>query len=238
MSQPALHHVVFIRHGQSDWNLTNRFTGWTDVPLSDQGREEARRAGVLLRDAGYQFDLAFTSVLQRAIHTLHLVLAEMDQLWIPETKSWKLNERHYGALQGLNKAETAIRYGDEQVKIWRRSYATQPPPLTAADPRCPLHDPRYAAVPPERIPLAESLRDTEIRAVEYWHEAVAPAIRQGQRIVIAAHGNSLRALAKFLGNISPDDIMEFEIPTGVPLIYELDQSLSYVRHFYLPETPA
>ncbi|WP_346353220.1 2,3-diphosphoglycerate-dependent phosphoglycerate mutase [Azotosporobacter soli] len=229
----ATYKAVFIRHGQSDWNKRNLFTGWTDVELSPEGEAEARRAGLLLKAQGYAFDLAFTSTLKRAINTLHLVLGELDQLWIPEYKAWQLNERHYGALQGLNKAETAAKYGDEQVKIWRRSYDIQPPPLAPDDSRAPGLDPRYRALSPAALPLSESLKDTEARVLDYWQKTIAPAILEGQRIIIAAHGNSLRALVKHLNQVAPADIMSFEIPTGVPLVYEFDADLKPLRHYYL-----
>lgn len=233
MTDSATYKAVFIRHGQSDWNRRNLFTGWTDVELSPDGEDEARRAGRLLKTCGYRFDLAFTSTLKRAINTLHLVLDELDQLWIPEHKSWRLNERHYGALQGLNKAETADKYGDDQVRIWRRSYDIQPPALAADDDRAPALDPRYQQLAPDQLPLTESLKDTEARALVYWHEAIAPAIRSGQRVIVAAHGNSLRSLVKYLNNVPPAEIMSFEIPTGVPLVYEFDADLKPLRHYYL-----
>lgn len=233
MTDSATYKAVFIRHGQSDWNRRNLFTGWTDVELSPDGEDEARRAGRLLKACGYRFDLAFTSTLKRAINTLHLVLDELDQLWIPEHKSWRLNERHYGALQGLNKAETAAKYGDEQVRVWRRSYDIQPPALASDDDRAPALDPRYQQLTPDQLPLTESLKDTEARALVYWHESIAPAIRSGQRVIVAAHGNSLRSLVKYLNNVPPAEIMSFEIPTGVPLVYEFDADLKPLRHYYL-----
>jgi 2,3-bisphosphoglycerate-dependent phosphoglycerate mutase len=230
--------VVLLRHGQSTWNQENRFTGWKDVDLSDLGREEAREAGRLMRTAGYAFDLAFTSVLKRAIKTLDIALDEMDQLWIPVTKHWRLNERHYGALQGLNKAETAAIHGEDQVKIWRRSYDIPPPPLTPDDERCSGRDPRYAGLKPDEIPASESLKDTVARFLPYWHETIAPTIASGRRVLIAAHGNSLRALVKHLDGVSDQDIVELNIPTGIPLVYELDGSLRPLRHFYLGDPAA
>ena len=230
--------LVLLRHGESDWNKENRFTGWTDVDLSAKGRDEAREAGRLLTDGGYTFDLAFTSVLRRAIRTLWIALDEMDLMWIPVEKSWRLNERHYGGLQGLNKAETAAKHGEAQVKIWRRSYDIPPPALDRDDPRHPSRDPRYASLSPSELPLTESLKDTVARFLPYWHETIAPAVRSGQRVLIAAHGNSLRALVKYLDNISEHDIVELNIPTGIPLVYELDADLRPVRHFYLGDPDA
>jgi 2,3-bisphosphoglycerate-dependent phosphoglycerate mutase len=225
--------LVLLRHGESTWNKENRFTGWTDVDLSDRGREEAGAAGWLLKEGGYTFDLAFTSVLKRAIRTLGIALDAMDLLWIPVTKDWRLNERHYGALQGLNKAETAARHGDAQIKIWRRSYDIPPPPLTAGDERHPSRDPRYAALDPRLLPLTESLKDTVVRFLPCWHESIAPALRSGKRVIIAAHGNSLRALVKYLDNVSEAEIVELNIPTGIPLVYELNDDLTPIRHYYL-----
>src|SRR5262252_8430955 len=233
-----MYKVVLLRHGESAWNRENRFTGWTDVDLSDRGREEAREAGRLLKEGGYVFDLAFTSVLTRAIRTLLIALDALDQLWIPVTKSWRLNERHYGALQGLNKAETAARHGEAQTKIWRRSYDIPPPPLTADDPRHPSHDPRYRDFPPEDLPLTESLKDTVARFLPYWHDTIAPAIKSGRRVLIAAHGNSLRALVKYLDNMSEQEIVELNIPTGIPLVYELDGNLKPLGHEYLGDPAA
>ena len=230
--------LVLLRHGESDWNKENRFTGWTDVDLSAKGRDEAREAGRLLTDGGYTFDLAFTSVLKRAIRTLWIALDEMDLMWIPVEKSWRLNERHYGGLQGLNKAETAAKHGEAQVKIWRRSYDIPPPALDRDDPRHPSRDPRYASLSPSELPLTESLKDTVARFLPYWHETIAPAVRSGQRVLIAAHGNSLRALVKYLDNISEQDIVELNIPTGIPLVYELGADLRPVRHFYLGDPDA
>ena len=233
-----MHKVVLLRHGESTWNRENRFTGWHDVDLTDRGREEAREAGRLLKDGGYVFDAAFTSVLKRAIKTLGIALDALDQLWIPVIKSWKLNERSYGALQGLNKAETAARHGEAQTKIWRRSFDIPPPPLTLDDERHPSHDPRYRGLKAGDLPLTESLKDTIARFMPYWHETIAPAIRSGQRIVIAAHGNSLRALVKDLDNIPESEITELNIPTGIPLVYELDEHLKPIRHYYLGDPAA
>ncbi len=225
--------LVLLRHGESVWNKENRFTGWTDVGLSEKGIEEAIEAGRLLLKEGYVFDLAFTSVLKRAIKTLWLALEEMDLMWIPVHNSWRLNERHYGALQGLNKAETAEKYGLERTQIWRRSYDIPPPPLTPDDPRHPGRDPRYASLKSEDLPLTECLKDTVARFLPYWHETIAPAVRSGQRVLIAAHGNSLRALVKYLDNISDEEIVGLNIPTGIPLVYELEDDLKPIRHFYL-----
>jgi 2,3-bisphosphoglycerate-dependent phosphoglycerate mutase len=233
-----MHTLVLLRHGESTWNRENRFTGWTDVPLSEKGRVEARDAGRLLRDGRYIFDEAHTSVLKRAIHTLDSVLDELDQSWIPVSKTWRLNERHYGALQGLNKAETQAKHGEAQTKIWRRSYATPPPPLSLDDERHPSHDPRYGPVPPSELPATESLKDTVARFLPYWHETIAPAIHSGKRVVIAAHGNSLRALVKYLDNVSDAEIVEHNIPTGIPLVYELDDDLRPIRHYYLGDPAA
>ena len=225
--------LVLLRHGESTWNEENRFTGWTDVDLSKKGLEEARNSGRLLRENGFVFDVAYTSVLKRAIRTLWIALDEMDQMWIPINLSWRLNERHYGALQGLNKAETAAIYGDEQVRIWRRSYDIRPPALTTQDDRYPGSDPRYLSMAKEDIPLSECLQDTVTRFLPYWNETIAPALRSGQRVIIAAHGNSLRALVKYLDNISDGDILELNIPTGIPLVYELDDDLKPIRNYYL-----
>ena len=233
-----MHKVVLLRHGESTWNRDNRFTGWHDVDLTERGRDEAREAGRLLKEGGYVFDVAFTSVLKRAIKTLGIALDTLDQLWIPVTKSWKLNERSYGALQGLNKAETAARHGEAQTKIWRRSFDIPPPPLTIDDPRHPSHDPRYKDLKPEDLPLTESLKDTIARFMPYWREAIAPAIAAGQRVVIAAHGNSLRALVKDLDNVPESEITELNIPTGIPLVYELDENLKPLRHYYLGDPAA
>lgn len=230
--------LVLLRHGESIWNKENRFTGWTDVDLSPQGREEAREAGRLLKEGGYSFDIAFTSVLKRAIRTCWIARDELDLLWIPVQKSWRLNERHYGALQGLNKAETAARHGEAQIKIWRRSYDVPPPALTVDDERHPSRDPRYANLAPAELPLTESLKDTVARFLPYWHETIAPCVRQGQRVLIAAHGNSLRALVKYLDDISDSEIVELNIPTGIPLVYRLDESLKPIEHFYLGDQEA
>jgi 2,3-bisphosphoglycerate-dependent phosphoglycerate mutase len=235
-----MYKVALLRHGESTWNKENRFTGWTDVDLSDKGREEAIAAGQLLRDAGFVFDIAYTSVLKRALRTCWIALDELDLLWIPVEKNWRLNERHYGALQGLNKAETAARHGDAQTKIWRRSYDIPPPPLEADDPRHPKFDPRYADLKPSELPSTEALKNTVERFVPYWEGTIAPIIKSGRRVLITAHGNSLRALVKYLDHISDTDIVELNIPTGIPLIYELDTSLSPIKHYYLgdPETAA
>jgi 2,3-bisphosphoglycerate-dependent phosphoglycerate mutase len=233
-----MYKVVLLRHGESTWNKENRFTGWTDVDLTDKGREEAVEAGRLLKAGGYAFDLAFTSVLTRAIRTCWMTLDELGELWIPVQRSWRLNERHYGALQGLNKAETAAKHGEAQVKIWRRAYDIPPPPLTPDDDRHPSRDRRYAGLAPSELPLTESLKDTVARFLPYWHEAIAPAITSGQRVLVAAHGNSLRALVKYLDNISEADIVELNIPTGIPLVYELDAKLKPIRSHYLGDPEA
>ncbi|MCC7180705.1 MAG: 2,3-diphosphoglycerate-dependent phosphoglycerate mutase [Acidobacteria bacterium] len=233
-----MHKVVLLRHGESTWNKENRFTGWTDVDLTEKGREEAVSAGQLLKQEGFSFDLAFTSVLTRAIRTCWMALDELGELWIPVQRSWRLNERHYGALQGLNKAETAAKHGEAQVKIWRRAYDIAPPALTPDDERHPSRDRRYASLSPAELPLTESLKDTVARFLPYWHEAIAPAIAGGQRVLIAAHGNSLRALVKYLDNISDQDIVELNIPTGIPLVYELDGSLKPIRNYYLGDPDA
>ena len=233
-----MHKLVLLRHGESTWNRENRFTGWTDVDLSERGRQEAQEAGRLLKEGGYLFDSAFTSVLKRAIRTLWYALDALDLMWIPVEKSWRLNERHYGGLQGLNKAETAARHGDEQVKIWRRSYDIPPPPLTPDDERHPSRDPRYARLDPKDLPLAESLKDTVARFLPYWHQVIGPTIESGRRVVIAAHGNSLRALVKYLDDVSEKDILELNIPTGIPLVYELDERLRPIRHYYLGDPAA
>jgi 2,3-bisphosphoglycerate-dependent phosphoglycerate mutase len=233
-----MHKVVLLRHGESTWNKENRFTGWTDVDLSERGREEAAEAGRLLQEGGYVFDLAFTSMLKRAIRTLLIGLDVLDQLWIPVTKNWRLNERHYGALQGLNKAETAAKHGEAQTKIWRRSYDIPPPPLSPDDPRHPSHDPRYRDLDPAELPLTESLKDTVARFLPYWHSTIAPTIRSGRRVLIAAHGNSLRALVKYLDDIDEQTIVELNIPTGIPLVYELDDELKPLRHYYLGDPAA
>jgi 2,3-bisphosphoglycerate-dependent phosphoglycerate mutase len=230
--------LVLLRHGESTWNKENRFTGWTDVDLTDKGREEAAEAGRLMAAEGYTFDVAYTSVLTRAIRTLWLALDEMQLLWLDTHKSWRLNERHYGALQGLNKAETAARHGDEQVKIWRRSYDIPPPPLETDDERHPSRDRRYAGLQPSELPLTESLKDTVARFLPYWHESIAPRIAAGRRVLIAAHGNSLRALVKYLDGISDDAIVELNIPTGIPLVYELHDNLKPIRSSYLGDPEA
>ncbi|NLL37823.1 MAG: 2,3-diphosphoglycerate-dependent phosphoglycerate mutase [Fretibacterium sp.] len=233
-----MYEITLIRHGESSWNKENRFTGWTDVPLSDKGVEEAKTAGRLMKQEGLCFDLAFTSVLKRAIKTLWLALEEMDLMWIPIRHSWKLNERHYGALQGLDKAETASKYGDDQVKIWRRSYDVPPPLLEKGDKRSPAEDPRYAALSPSEIPVGECLANTVTRVVPYWQQEIVPEIRAGKRIIIAAHGNSLRALVKHLDGISEKDIVELNIPTGVPLVYTLDADMKPLKHRYLGDPEA
>jgi 2,3-bisphosphoglycerate-dependent phosphoglycerate mutase len=230
--------LVLLRHGESTWNKENRFTGWTDVDLSDRGREEAREAGRLLAEGSYVFDVAYTSVLKRAIRTLDIALDQLDLLWIPVFKDWRLNERHYGALQGLNKAETAARHGDAQTKIWRRSYDIPPPPLSADDERHPSRDPRYRSLKPEELPLTESLKDTVARFLPYWHGTIGPSIRAAQRVLIAAHGNSLRALVKYLDDVSEAEIVERNIPTGIPLVYELDEDLRPIRSYYLGDPAA
>ncbi len=228
-----MYKLVLLRHGQSIWNLENRFTGWTDVGLTDQGRAEAVSAGILLKKGGYQFDIAFTSVLKRAIHTLWILLEEMGLEWIPVVNAWRLNERHYGALQGLNKSEMAGKFGESQVKIWRRSYDIPPPALETDDPRHPRFDPRYSSIKPDQLPATESLRLTLERVVPYWQASLSPAIKSGRRVLISAHGNSLRAMVKFLDNISDKDIPELNIPTGIPLVYELDEKLIPLQHYYL-----
>lgn len=233
-----MYKLVLIRHGESTWNLENRFTGWIDVDLTETGAAQARQAGKLLKEAGYQFDIAYTSVLKRAIRTLWHVQDEMDLMWIPTVHAWRLNERHYGALSGLNKAETAAKYGDEQVLVWRRSYDTPPPALDPADERTAFQDPRYAKVKREDIPLTECLKDTVARVLPLWNESIAPAILTGKRVVIAAHGNSIRALVKYLDNISETDIVGLNIPNGTPLVYELDADLKPIRHYYLGDETA
>ncbi|MFO7692912.1 MAG: 2,3-diphosphoglycerate-dependent phosphoglycerate mutase [Vicinamibacterales bacterium] len=230
--------LVLIRHGESTWNKENRFTGWTDVDLSEKGIEEATAGGRALRDEGYVFDVAYTSVLKRAIKTLWLVLEQLDQMWIPVHNTWRLNERHYGALQGLNKSETAAKHGMEQTNIWRRSYDVPPPALTPDDPRHPSRDSRYADLAPADLPLTECLKDTVARFLPYWHETVAPAVRSGQRVLIVAHGNSLRALVKYLDNIPDADIVGLNIPTGIPLVYELTDELKPTRSYYLGDPEA
>ena len=233
-----MHRLVLLRHGESTWNKENRFTGWTDVDLSDKGREEARDAGRLMAAETMEFDVAFTSVLKRAIRTLWIAQDEMDMMWIPVHRSWRLNERHYGALQGLNKAETAAKHGEEQVLIWRRSFDTPPPRLEAEDPGHPSHDRRYASIPVHDLPATESLKDTIARFLPYWHETIAPEIKRGRRVLIVAHGNSLRALVKYLDNMSEQEIMGYNIPTGVPLVYQLNEELRPLRKDYLGDPEA
>ena len=233
-----MHKVVLLRHGESTWNKENRFTGWTDVDLSDTGREEAARAAQLLKEEGFVFDVAYTSVLRRAIRTLWIVLDEMDLMWLPVERSWQLNERHYGALQGLNKAETAAKHGEAQTKVWRRSYDIPPPALTRDDPRYPGHDPRYARLRPDELPLTECLKDTVDRFLPYWHDTIAPAVARGERVLVTAHGNSLRALVKYLDSISDAAIVELNIPTGIPLVYELNADLRPIRSGYLGDPDA
>jgi 2,3-bisphosphoglycerate-dependent phosphoglycerate mutase len=228
-----MYKIVLMRHGESQWNLENRFTGWTDVDLTDLGREQARKAGQMLKDQGYEFDIAFTSVLKRAIRTLWIALDAMDAMYLPVHNNWRLNERHYGALQGLNKAETAAQYGDEQVLIWRRAYAIAPNPLALDDPRHPKFDPRYARLSAQQLPATECLKDTVERVLPFWDETIAPAIRAGRRVMISAHGNSLRALIKHLDHVSEEDIVHLNIPTGQPLVYELDKDLRPIRHYYI-----
>lgn len=233
-----MHKLVLIRHGESTWNKANRFTGWADVDLTEHGVEQARDGGRLLREAGYEFDIAYTSLLKRAIRTLWLVMDEMDQMWIPVERSWELNERHYGALQGLNKAETAAKYGEEQVHIWRRSFDIPPPALDETDEHYPGSDPRYAGLSPEQLPLTECLRDTIDRFLPYWLSTIVPSIKSGKRVVIAAHGNTLRALVMHLDDVAKEDIVGLNIPTGVPLVYELDDSLTPITHYYLGDQDA
>jgi len=227
--------LVMVRHGQSTWNLENRFTGWTDVDLTERGSAEAHEAAVALTERGYTFDVAFTSVLKRAIRTLWLILDDMDLMWIPVHRSWMLNERHYGALQGLNKKDTAEKYGLEQVQIWRRSYDIPPEPLAESDPRHPCHDPRYAKLPNRLLPATESLKTTLERVLPYWHEMIVPILRGHQKVLIAAHGNSIRALVKYLDNVSDEEITGLNIPTGIPLVYELDEDLKAQTHYYLAD---
>ncbi len=233
-----MYKIVLIRHGESSWNLENRFTGWTDVDLTDTGIAQAKKAGQLLKAEGYEFDVAYTSVLVRAIRTLWHTLDEMNRTWLPVVHSWRLNERHYGALQGLNKADMAKKYGDEQVLVWRRSYDTPPPALEATDPRSERGDIRYSKLKPSDVPLTECLKDTVERVIPFWNESMAPAIKAGKRIVVAAHGNSIRALIKYLDNISEADIVGLNIPNGIPLVYELDAQLKPIRHYYLGDAQA
>ncbi len=228
-----MHKIVLLRHGESTWNKENRFTGWTDVGLTEKGQSEAVAAGRLLKNEGYSFDLAYTSVLKRAIKTLWIALEEMDRMWIPIRHSWRLNERHYGALQGLNKAETAAKFGEQQVQTWRRAYDTPPPPLEGDDPRLERDNPRYAGLAPDEFPRTECLKDTVARFLPYWHETIAPTVKSGKKVIVAAHGNSLRALIKYLDNVSDADIVGLNIPTGQPLVYELDHDLKPLRHYYL-----
>lgn len=231
-----MHKLVLIRHGESTWNLENRFTGWTDVDLTPTGIEQAKNAGKLLRSEGYDFDLAYTSVLKRATRTLWHLLDEMDRTWLPVTHSWRLNERHYGALQGLNKAETAKKYGEEQVLTWRRSYNTPPPALSAEDERHERHDRRYAQLAPQDVPLTECLKDTVARVLPLWNDAIAPSIKSGQRVVVVAHGNSIRALVKYLDQVADSEIVGLNIPNGIPLVYELDAKLKPLRNYYLGDS--
>jgi len=233
-----MYKLVLLRHGQSTWNLENRFTGWTDVDLTEQGIEEARHSGVLLREGNYEFDIVYTSVLKRAIHTMWLVMDETDQAWLPVVRDWRLNERHYGALQGLNKAETARKMGEKQVMLWRRSYAVRPPALTLDDPRYPGHDRRYAGLSQDEIPTTECLKDVLDRFMPLWHGTIAPMIKSGQRVLIVAHGNSLRALVKYLDDLSEDAVVRLNIPTGIPLVYELDADLKPIESHYLGDPEA
>jgi len=225
--------IVLLRHGESLWNQQNRFTGWTDVDLTDQGRAEAREAGRLLKESGFRFDVAHTSLLRRAIRTLWIALDEMDQMWLPIHHHWRLNERHYGALQGLNKAETAEKFGEAQVLQWRRAFDIPPPPLEISDPRSMAHDPRYAGLDPSQIPLTECLRDTVARVTPYWEQEIAPHVKAGKQVIVAAHGNSLRALIKYLDGIGDEEIISVNVPTGMPLVYELNDDLKPIRHYYL-----
>jgi 2,3-bisphosphoglycerate-dependent phosphoglycerate mutase len=233
-----MYKLVLIRHGESEWNKANLFTGWTDVDLTEKGSSEAKNAGQLLKEQGFTFEIAYTSVLKRAIRTLWTVMDEMDLMWIPVIRDWRLNERHYGALQGLNKAETAAKYGEDQVKIWRRSYDIQPPALEVSDTRFPGHDPRYANLSEKELPLTECLKDTVARFLPLWNDVIAPQVKQGKKIVIVAHGNSLRALVKHLDHVSEDEIVSLNIPTGVPLVYELDENLKPITHYYLGDQEA
>ena len=233
-----MYKLVLLRHGESVWNQENRFTGWTDVGLTEKGLAEAKAAGQLLKKEGFAFDLAFTSVLKRAIKTLWTALEEMDRMWIPVEHSWRLNERHYGALQGLNKAETAVKFGEDQVKVWRRSYDIPPPALEETDPRLEISNPRYAGMQPAEFPRTECLKDTVARFLPYWHGTIAPAVKSGKSIIIAAHGNSLRALIKYLDNVSDKDIVELNVPTGQPLVYELDADLKPIKSYYLGDQEA
>lgn len=233
-----MHKLVLLRHGESTWNKENRFTGWTDVDLTEQGRQEAKAAGQVLKKDGYSFDLAYCSVMKRALRTLWIVLDELDELWIPVEKTWRLNERHYGGLQGLNKSETAAQYGEDQVLVWRRSYDIPPPPLEKSDERYPGHDPRYRDVPAADLPLTECLKGTVDRFLPYWHEVIAPQVKAGKKVVIAAHGNSLRALVKYLDDLSEEEVLKLNIPTGIPLVYELDDQLQPIKRYYLGDQEA
>jgi len=233
-----MYKLVLIRHGESEWNKENRFTGWKDVDLSEKGLQEAAAGGETLKKEGYTFDVAFTSVLKRAIRTLWIILDKMDLMWIPVTRTWRLNERHYGGLQGLNKAETAQKYGDGQVLVWRRSYDTPPPALEENDERYPGNDARYAGLSAKELPLTECLKDTVARVIPYWNDTIAPTIKAGKKVVIAAHGNSLRALVKYLDNVSDDEIVSLNIPTGIPLVYELDKDLKPIKHYYIGDQDA
>lgn len=233
-----MHKLVLIRHGESTWNRENRFTGWTDVDLNEKGLGEAKAAGQLLKKEGYSFDRSFVSVLKRALKTNWMILDELDQLWIPIERSWRLNERHYGSLQGLNKAETAAKFGDEQVLVWRRSYDVPPPALEKSDERFPGHDPRYKDVPAADLPLTECLKDTVDRVLPYWHEEIAPSVSRGEKVLVTAHGNTLRAMVKYLDNLSEEEVLALNIPTGIPLVYELDENLKPIRHYYLGDQEA
>ncbi len=233
-----MYKVVLLRHGQSDWNLENRFTGWTDVDLSEKGRVEAASAGDVMKAEGYEFDRVYTSVLKRAIRTMQLAMERLDQMWVPVIRAWQLNERHYGMLQGLNKSETAAKHGEEQVKIWRRSYDVPPPPLTEDDPRYPGSDRRYAGLTKAELPLTESLKETVARVIPYWEDVIAKDIKSGKRIIIVAHGNSLRALVKYLDDMTNQAVLELNIPTGIPLVYELDENLKPIKHYYLGDQEA
>ena len=233
-----MHKLILLRHGQSEWNLENRFTGWTDVDLTPQGRQEALKAGTLIREAGLVVDVAYTSVLKRAIRTLWIVLDELDRMWIPVHRCWRLNERHYGALQGLNKADTAAKYGNEQVQLWRRSYDVTPPALERSDPRFPGNDARYHDLQKEELPVTECLKDTVERFMPHWHDVIAPEVLSGRHVLIAAHGNTLRALVEVLDGLSKEEVMDLNIPTGVPLVYELDDVLKPLKHYYLGDAAA
>jgi len=235
MAHKHTHKIVLIRHGESTWNKENRFTGWTDVGLTETGKEEALTGAKFLKKEGYTFDVAYTSVLKRAIKTLWIVLEEIDLMWVPVHRSWRLNERHYGGLQGLNKSETAEKHGEEQVKVWRRSYDIPPPELETKDERFPGHDPRYKHLPSSVLPKTECLKDTVDRFLPYWEDTIAPAVKDGKKVLIVAHGNSLRALVKYLDNISDAEIVELNIPTGIPLVYELDENLIPIKHYYLAD---